>query len=104
VHQNIGVCTQHDILWDTLTIEEHLVFYARIKGVSAMHESHQVSALLHQVGLYFAKDRLISQLSGGMKRRLSLAIALSGNSKVVFSDEPTTGDDIWAPFSMCMYT
>ncbi|KAG0365950.1 hypothetical protein BGZ54_005998 [Gamsiella multidivaricata] len=94
VYRNIGVCPQHDILWDDLTVGEHLYFYARLKGVIAADESAAVLASMNAVSLVPFENRLTKGLSGGEKRRLSIAIALVGNPGIVFLDEPTTGLDI----------
>jgi ABC-type multidrug transport system ATPase subunit len=93
VQRRIGVCPQFDVLWDTLTVEEHLLFYARLKGIAPGQEKDHTHKLLQQVGLFNVRTRLAGNLSGGMKRRLSVAIALVGNSRIVFLDEPTTGLD-----------
>lgn len=93
VYQYIGVCPQHDIMWDDLTVEEHLLFYARLKGVDRKHEKELVSSCMTAVSLTKFKSKLSKQLSGGTKRRLSIAMSLVGNPKVVFLDEPTTGLD-----------
>ena len=94
VHGKTGICPQHDVLWDSLTVKEHLEFYANMKGVQtgAVLKQHVKDALI-EVGLLKCQHRKSSQLSGGMKRRLSIAIAMIGNSEVVFLDEPTTGLD-----------
>ncbi|KAF9186902.1 hypothetical protein BGZ51_001692 [Haplosporangium sp. Z 767] len=94
VYRNIGVCPQHDILWDDLTVGEHLYFYARLKGIEAADEREAVLASLNAVSLVPFENRLTKGLSGGEKRRLSIAIALVGNPGIVFLDEPTTGLDI----------
>ncbi|KAI8602336.1 hypothetical protein EDD21DRAFT_372164 [Dissophora ornata] len=94
VYRNIGVCPQHDILWDDLTVGEHLYFYARLKGIVAADERAAVVASLNAVSLVPFENRLTKGLSGGEKRRLSIAIALVGNPGIVFLDEPTTGLDI----------
>jgi ABC-type multidrug transport system ATPase subunit len=93
VHRNIGVCPQHDILWDDLTVSEHLYFYARLKGTTPNEETQVVNEAISNVGLDNFRNRLSKVLSGGEKRRLSIAIALIGNPRVVFLDEPTTGLD-----------
>ncbi|CAG8532061.1 7256_t:CDS:10 [Ambispora leptoticha] len=93
VYTEIGVCPQYDLLWSDLTIEEHLLFYARLRGVSPKMEKQAVEHALEQVELTKLKTRLTKSLSGGEKRRLSIAIALTGDSKVLFLDEPTTGLD-----------
>ncbi|TPX65501.1 hypothetical protein SpCBS45565_g05163 [Spizellomyces sp. 'palustris'] len=90
----VGVCPQHDVLWDDLTCEEHLLFYARLKGVDVKDEAQVVERSLQTVALNGPfKKRLTKGLSGGEKRRLSIAMALVGDPKVVFLDEPTTGLD-----------
>lgn len=93
VYRKIGVCPQFDILWEDLTVEEHLYFYARLKGISAADEASAVTESLNRVSLFDLRRRLSNALSGGEKRRLSIAIALVGNPSVVFLDEPTTGLD-----------
>lgn len=76
VHEVIGVCPQFDLLWPDLTIQEHLFFYARLKGVSRKEETDQVLKILEQVRLREIRKKRVKELSGGMKRRLSIAIAL----------------------------
>ncbi|CAI2173390.1 3335_t:CDS:2 [Funneliformis geosporum] len=93
VYRSIGICPQHDILWDDLTVLEHCLFYARIKGIPAKDELTAANQALKQVRLEGYADRLSKGLSGGEKRRLSIAISLIGNPVVVFLDEPTTGLD-----------
>lgn len=80
-------------MWDDLTIEEHLLFYARIKGIPSGLEADAVAKAMEDVSLTKFKGRLSKGLSGGEKRRLSIAIALVGQPNVVFLDEPTTGLD-----------
>jgi len=93
VHIVMGLCPQFDILWDDLTCEEHMLFYGRLKGISPADEHEHAKTLLNEVGLYESRHKKSSQLSGGMKRRLSLAISMAGNSRIIFLDEPTTGLD-----------
>jgi ABC-type multidrug transport system ATPase subunit len=80
---------QFDIQWDELTIGEHLYFYARLKGISQVDERKAVEQALKNVSLTSFENRLTKGLSGGEKRRLSIAISLLGNPAVVFLDEPT---------------
>eukprot|EP00842_Homolaphlyctis_polyrhiza_P003931 jgi/Hompol1/4539/HPOL_001790-RA len=93
VYRRIGICPQFDILWEDLTVGEHLLFYARLKGISASQERQAVKVAMDNVSLGKFEGRLSKGLSGGEKRRLSIAIALLGNPAVVFLDEPTTGLD-----------
>lgn len=93
VHTSLGVCPQFDLLWSSLTVREHLLFYARLKGIEKSEENEKVVAAMKEVYLDKKADCTTAQLSGGMKRRLSIAIALVGNPKIVFLDEPSTGLD-----------
>ena len=93
IRHSLGVCPQHDVLWDDLTVEEHLQFFAGLKGVPKDEIPATVKDIIVEVGLTEKVKYLSSQLSGGQKRKLSVAIALIGGSKVVFLDEPTSGMD-----------
>jgi ABC-type multidrug transport system ATPase subunit len=93
VQLQMGVCPQFDILWSDLTIEEHLLFYARIKGISPKDEKAMVKKAMQEVYLERFSKFKVTQLSGGMKRRLSVAISLVGDPKIVYLDEPSTGLD-----------
>ncbi|KAL9657109.1 hypothetical protein ABK040_002735 [Willaertia magna] len=98
IHQMMGLTAQFDILYPDLSCEEHLLFYSRLKGVRRKYQQEHVNELLTQVGLdnYTLKARfspLSGSLSGGMKRRLSIAISLVADPKLILLDEPTTGLD-----------
>ncbi|TPX55599.1 hypothetical protein PhCBS80983_g05191 [Powellomyces hirtus] len=93
IYKLIGVCPQFDLLWGELSVLDHLLFYARLKGVTSSQEAATARRCLTDVKLNGFENRLVSGLSGGEKRRLSIAIALVGDPKVVFLDEPTTGLD-----------
>lgn len=92
----MGVCPQHDVLFDDLTVYEHLEFFGKLKGVSRSDLHAAVMTAIEEVQLTPKIMVKSSELSGGQRRRLSLAVALIGDSKVVFLDEPTSGVD---PFS-----
>ncbi|GFP99357.1 ABC transporter a family member 2 [Phtheirospermum japonicum] len=93
VRRMIGVCPQFDILWDALSGQEHLYLFASIKGLKPSSIKLVAQKLLAEVKLTDdAKVRSCSY-SGGMKRRLSVAIALIGEPKLLILDEPTTGMD-----------
>eukprot|EP00913_Durusdinium_trenchii_P004541 g4217.t1 len=96
----LGVCPQHDVLWETMTCEEHLRLFAGFKGVPAEAVLQEVAFMLERVGLEKAgaSKTQAGRLSGGMKRKLSLGIAFLGGSQLVVLDEPTSGLDRRAVF------
>jgi ABC-type multidrug transport system ATPase subunit len=94
VHLRTGITHQHERLWDDLTCEEHLMFYGRLKGVDPEHLKTEVPEALRAVGLYGVRERKAGALSGGMRRRLAVAISFSGQSQLCCEDELTTGSDI----------
>ncbi|XP_029331217.1 ATP-binding cassette sub-family A member 12 [Mus caroli] len=95
VRKNMGVCMQHDVLFSYLTTKEHLLLYGSIKvphwTKTQLHE--EVKRTLKDTGLYSHRHKRVGTLSGGMKRKLSISIALIGGSRVVILDEPSTGVD-----------
>ncbi|KFH67573.1 hypothetical protein MVEG_06305 [Podila verticillata NRRL 6337] len=93
VHAKIGVCPQHDILWGDLTVADHLLFYSRLRGIPPSLEQQAVTFAIASVSLTKFRNRQIKGLSGGEKRRVSIAIALLGDNSVIFLDEPSTGLD-----------
>ena len=100
IRQVMGICLQDDCLFPQLTVREHVQFFSRLKGlyrkVSSAEAETQVDQALIDVALSERRNCLSKFLSGGMKRKLSLAIAFCGGSDVVMLDEPTSGMD---PFS-----
>jgi ABC-type multidrug transport system ATPase subunit len=95
IRQDIGICLQHDCLFPYLTVREHVQFFSRLKGlytkVSKDEADEQVDQAIRDVALFEKRNTLSKDLSGGMKRKLSVAIAFSGGSSVVILDEPTSG-------------
>jgi ATP-binding cassette, subfamily A (ABC1), member 3 len=93
IRQLTGICPQHNVLFPALTVKEHLVFFARMKGLYGPDLKSSVDRCIEDVGLVEKRDVLSSALSGGMKRKLCLAMALIGDPKFVLLDEPTSGMD-----------
>lgn len=93
IRRIIGVCPQFDILWDALTGQEHLRLFASIKGLPPATIATVIQNSLAEVRLTNAAKMRSSSYSGGMKRRLSVAISLIGDPKLIILDEPTTGMD-----------
>jgi len=93
IRKSLGVCPQHDVLFDDLTIQEHLELFAAFKGVSKNQIQGEIQQILKDLELDTKKDYLAKFLSGGEKRRLSVGIAFIGGSKFILLDEPTSGMD-----------
>uniref|UniRef100_A0A3Q3RRK1 P-type phospholipid transporter n=1 Tax=Mastacembelus armatus TaxID=205130 RepID=A0A3Q3RRK1_9TELE len=93
IRRTLGVCPQHNVLFDILTVEEHVWFYGCLKGMSGAEVKDELDTLLDDVGLLHKRHEQTKNLSGGMQRKLSVAIAFVGGSKVVVLDEPTAGVD-----------
>jgi ABC-2 type transport system ATP-binding protein len=94
VRQNIGAALQEAALDPLLTGREHLRLQASLQGLSRADRVRRSEELLTRVGLGEAADRKVRGYSGGMKRRLDLALALVHRPKILFLDEPTTGLDV----------
>ncbi|XP_052780875.1 phospholipid-transporting ATPase ABCA3-like isoform X2 [Mya arenaria] len=93
VRRNLGLCPQHNILFDLLTVEEHLYFFAKLKGCDSKRADKEVAEMIQVLGLESKRDARSETLSGGQKRKLSVGIALIAGSKIVILDEPTSGMD-----------
>jgi len=91
--KSLGICPQHDVLFDTLTVKEHLMFFCRLKGIPQAEVSQHVDTMIVRLKLEDKRNTPSKALSGGMKRRLSCGMAFVGGSKVVILDEPTSGMD-----------
>lgn len=89
----MGVCPQHDILFPSLTVQEHLYLFAVFKGAPAATINQEVEQAIRDVDLWEKRFDYAKNLSGGQRRRLSVAIAFIGNSKLIYLDEPTSGMD-----------
>jgi ABC-2 type transport system ATP-binding protein len=90
----IGICPQELALYSDLTAFDNLVFFGRMAGLSSAVAREQAMANLELMGLTDrAKKGKVEKFSGGMKRRVNLAIALMGHPQIIFLDEPTVGID-----------
>ncbi|OQV15717.1 ATP-binding cassette sub-family A member 1 [Hypsibius exemplaris] len=96
IRESFGFCPQHNVLWDELTVEEHLRFYASLKMMGEAAIKREIDIMIEHVGLPNKRHEKAKNLSGGMQRKLSVAIAYIGGAKVVLLDEPTAGVDPWA--------
>ncbi|XP_024139098.1 phospholipid-transporting ATPase ABCA1 isoform X1 [Oryzias melastigma] len=96
IRQSLGVCPQHNVLFSMLTVEEHIWFYARLKGLPEEQVKGEIEHILQDTGLPHKRHSRTSTLSGGMQRKLSVALAFVGGAKVVILDEPTAGVDPYA--------
>lgn len=95
IREDLGICLQHDCLFPELTVLEHIRFFSRIKGVYQKEifedAERSVETAIRDVALFEKRNTYSKDLSGGMKRKLSLAIAFCGGSKIVFLDEVSRG-------------
>uniref|UniRef100_A0A8C7ZZ47 ABC transporter domain-containing protein n=1 Tax=Oryzias sinensis TaxID=183150 RepID=A0A8C7ZZ47_9TELE len=96
IRKYLGMCPQHNVLFDELTVEEHIYFYGRLKGLNPSELQTEMDQMIKDVGLLHKRKDLVKNLSGGMQRKLSVAIAFVGGSKIVILDEPTAGVDPFA--------
>jgi ABC-2 type transport system ATP-binding protein len=93
VRASIGAALQEAALDPFLTGREHLRLQSSLHGIKGRERQDLIAALLDRVGLTHAADRKVRTYSGGMKRRLDLALALIHDPSILFLDEPTTGLD-----------
>jgi ABC-2 type transport system ATP-binding protein len=105
VRASIGAALQEEALDQFLTGRDHLRLQAALHGLGRQERRKRGDELLERVGLSEAADRRVRGYSGGMKRRLDLALALVHRPRILFLDEPTTGLDpqsrsaLWAEVS-----
>eukprot|EP01029_Cantina_marsupialis_P023798 TRINITY_DN5_c0_g1_i1.p1 TRINITY_DN5_c0_g1~~TRINITY_DN5_c0_g1_i1.p1 ORF type:complete len:1937 (-),score=677.12 TRINITY_DN5_c0_g1_i1:220-6030(-) len=93
IQRLMGICPQHDILFEELSGADHIKFWARFKGMDRSKLKAEVERSLTSVSLFADAKQAAGKYSGGMQRRLSVAISTLGSPGVIFLDEPTTGMD-----------
>ena len=94
VQQNLGLCQQFDVLFELLTVTEHLSLVCELKNIHPENIDSLIKETLSTVMLTEHKDKRVDELSGGMKRKLSLAMAIVTKPTLIILDEPTSGLDV----------
>ncbi|XP_050295915.1 phospholipid-transporting ATPase ABCA3-like isoform X2 [Anthonomus grandis grandis] len=89
----IGLCTQHNLFFPDLTVTEHMIFFALLKGKTFREAKAETNFLLDKMNLTDKHNEMAEALSGGMKRKLCLGMAVVGGSKILILDEPSSGMD-----------
>ncbi|GMH95498.1 hypothetical protein TrST_g9581 [Triparma strigata] len=97
IRKDLGFCPQHDVLFDYLTVEEHLRLFEGLKGSMDKDKAaaeQKIQDTMAELALASKASTLSMNLSGGQKRKLSIGIAFAGSVGVIFLDEPTSGMDV----------
>lgn len=89
----IGYCPQHDAIFPLMTVEEHLWFYAKLKGIPVDKREIVIETAIEQLNLTDHRSKPAGTLSGGNKRKLSVGMATLGNPPIILLDEPSAGMD-----------
>lgn len=99
----IGICPQENIYWKKLTIAEQIHFLGNMYGMKSVLIKKRTNELIQSLGLGEVRDRLAGNLSGGMQRRLNIALALIHDPAILILDEPETGLDPQSRISIREY-
>ena len=97
IQRLVSSVPQHDLLWGELNATEHIRLIAQIKGVPRQRLQEEINRVLQKVHLTEAASQPAGGYSGGMKRRLSIALAGIGGPRIIMLDEPTTGKFSYFP-------
>lgn len=90
---DIGFCPQDDLLWEEISAQQHLALFSAFKCVDVSQKTQHINELLELVQLSDVRNDAVTTFSGGMKRRLSVALSACGSPHLIFLDEPTAGID-----------
>lgn len=93
IQKMIGICPQHNVLFEDLTVGEHIILFSRLKGKTMLQARREMERYIAGLQLEEKLNSRVSTLSGGMKRKLCTGIAFAGGSPLVLFDEPTAGLD-----------
>jgi ABC-2 type transport system ATP-binding protein len=93
LREKIGIVPQEIALYEELSAKDNLDFFAEMYSISGKFRKERVAQVLHEVGLYERRDDAIKKFSGGMKRRINLAVGLLNDPLFLMLDEPTVGID-----------
>ncbi|XP_063703816.1 phospholipid-transporting ATPase ABCA3-like [Culicoides brevitarsis] len=93
IQKSFGLCPQYNILFEDLTVREHIYFYASLKGISKAKIEAEIAKFVKKIELTDKLDELSKNLSGGQKRKLLVVLSLVGDSKIVLLDEPSSALD-----------
>jgi ATP-binding cassette, subfamily A (ABC1), member 3 len=91
--RNLGICMQQDVIWDDISIIDHLYLFGRLRGVRGAALKEDVDKMIESLGFPEKAHSAAGTLSGGQKRRLCVGISMVGGNSVVYLDEPTAGLD-----------
>ena len=93
IKNKFGYCPQYDAIFEYMTVFENLEFYAKLKGVKKEFLTRIVNAVIYEMKLEEFIKKMAGRLSGGNKRKLSVAISMLCNPPIILLDEPSTGMD-----------
>jgi len=93
IHRSCGVMTESSSCYENLTAKQNLVFFGKMHGIDERQLDERSDSILKRLGLLSVKDKKVKSFSSGMKKRVSLGLALVHNPQILFLDEPTSGLD-----------